>query len=121
MAPNVGRKGNQAVAKPQHQAMQEVSSGSVPATPAAPVASKPLPPEAIAMMTKLAALQAEALKSSRYVGRKFADDVRAMHYGEREHEVVHGETSTEEAIELLEEGIAVAPLPFPVAPPDKTN
>ncbi|WP_156839225.1 DUF1178 family protein [Novosphingobium aquimarinum] len=128
MAPNVGRKGNQTVAKPHRQIEDKAAGsdgvaagGSSGAKPPAPVASKPLPPEAIEMITKLATLQAEALKSSRYVGRTFAEDVRAMHYGERDHEVVHGETSAEEAIELLEEGIAIAPLPFPVAPPDKTN
>lgn len=120
MAPNVGRKGNQMMALPPRRS-ESASGEAAPSVSAAPVSSKPLPPEAVALMTKLATLQAEALKSSRYVGRTFAEDVRAMHYGERDQELVHGEASPEEAIELLEEGIAVAPLPFPVAPPDKTN
>ena len=44
-----------------------------------------------------------------------------MHYGEREAEPVHGQATLEEAHELLEEGIAVAPLPFPIAPPGEAN
>ncbi len=73
------------------------------------------------MMRKLATIQAEALKQSRWVGESFAEDARAMHYGEREVEAIHGQATMEEAQELLEEGIAVAPLPFPVAPPGKAN
>ena len=44
-----------------------------------------------------------------------------MHYGERDPETIHGRASAREAVELREEGIAVAPLPFPVAAPDDLN
>jgi len=108
MAPNVGRKGNQAAAKlPASQ--ETVSNGP------------PLPPEAVKMMKQLAKMQAEALKDSKWVGEKFAEDARAMHYGEREMENIHGQATLQEAKELHEEGIGVAPLPFPVAPPGKAN
>lgn len=107
MAPNLGRKGNQIVAAP-------------PAKPAA-MRNHSLPPEAAEMMKKLAKMQAEALKQSQWVGDNFAEDARAMHYGERERENIHGQTTLEEARDLLDEGIEVAPLPFPVAPPDKAN
>lgn len=90
-------------------------------TPQAPVANAPLPPQALELVNRLAQLQSEALKSSRYVGGKFAEDARAMHYGEREHEVIHGQASPEEARELVEEGIAITPLPFPVVPPEQAN
>jgi hypothetical protein len=73
------------------------------------------------MMQAMAAMQAEALKQSRYVGEKFADETRAIHYGERQAETIHGQATLEEAKELLEEGIAVMPLPFPVAPPEELN
>ena len=72
-------------------------------------------------MQAMAAMQTEALKTSRWVGDKFADDARAIHYGEKEAEPIHGQTTMEQAEELLDEGIAVAPLPFPVAPPTKTH
>ncbi len=108
MAPNVARKGNQlAVTKPE---------------PAQAVASGPgLSPEALKAMRALAKMQAEALKDSRWVGDKFAEQSRAMHYGEREAESIHGQATLQEAKALVEEGIEVAPLPFPVAPPDKAN
>jgi hypothetical protein len=44
-----------------------------------------------------------------------------MFYGEREAEVIHGQASLQEARELLEEGVPVMPLPFPVVPPDQAN
>jgi hypothetical protein len=109
MAPNLGRKGNQVAAKP----------ASPP--PQRSVANESLPPEAVKMMKALAKMQAEAIKDSRWVGDNFAEQSRAMHYGEKEAESIHGQATLTEAKELLDEGIAVAPLPFPVAPPDKAN
>lgn len=118
-APRLARKGNQMIESAP--ARREVPE-PVPAAPAAaPVANAPLPPQAVELMHKLAQMQAEALRSSRYVGETFAEDARAMHYGEREVESIHGQATPDEAQELLEEGIAVLPLPFPVTPPDKAN
>lgn len=108
MAPAIPRKGNQAPAK----------KGSV--TPA-DMSNAPMPPQAQAVFEKLAALQASALKDSRWVGDDFATLSRAMHYGEAAHETVHGQATLQEARELLDEGVPVMPLPFPVAPPDKIN
>lgn len=122
MAPRIARKGNQLpdLARPQRgQRTSPPSDAPVPAN--APVSSAPLPPQAMALMHRLATMQAEALKSSHYVGASFAEDARAMHYGEREPETIHGQATAEQAIELLEEGIAVAPLPFPVVPPEQAN
>ena len=45
------------------------------------------------------------------VGRKFPQDARKIHYGEIEHRAIYGEASLEEAKELIEEGVEVAPLP----------
>ena len=72
-------------------------------------------------MTRLAALQAEALRQSTWVGDKFADQSRAIHYGERAESPIHGQASLAEAQALIEEGIAVMPLPFPVTPPEDLN
>jgi hypothetical protein len=44
-----------------------------------------------------------------------------MHYGERKEAPIHGQASLAEAKALIEEGVPVAALPFPVAPPDKLN
>jgi len=85
------------------------------------VAGGEMPPELAQAMGKLAHMQAEALKQSTWVGDKFAEQSRAMHYGEQASEVIHGKATPKEAKALLEEGIPVAPLPFPVAPPDELN
>lgn len=74
-----------------------------------------------AVMEKLAQAQNEALKDSQWVGRKFAETARAIHYGEQPHQNVHGEVAPEEARALIDEGVDVAPLPFPVIPPDVQN
>jgi len=107
MAPAVPRKGNrQAVAvQPEKQAMTR----------------GPMPPEVAEALQKLAEAQARALKDSKWVGDAFAEQSRAMHYGERDTETIHGRATHDEAVELFEEGIPVAPLPFPVAPPDDLN
>lgn len=44
-----------------------------------------------------------------------------MHYGERDEAPIHGQATLAEAKALIDEGVPVAPLPFPVAPPDKLN
>ncbi|MET0373646.1 MAG: DUF1178 family protein [Rhizorhabdus sp.] len=125
MAPRIARKGNQL----PEPARTKTPAKDPPASPtaAAPMVSPPvmapgpMPPQALALLHKLATMQAEALKSSRYVGESFAEDARAMHYGERTAETIHGQATIAEAKELLEEGIALAPLPFPVLPPEKAN
>ena len=50
-------------------------------------------------------------KNYEYVGNKFADEARAIHYGEKEEREIYGETSIEEAVDLIEEGVNVTPLP----------
>ncbi len=72
-------------------------------------------------LARLAAVQAELLKDSRWVGDKFADTARAMHNGELPREAVHGQATSEQAQSLVEDGVPVAPLPLPLLPPDQLN
>ena len=51
-----------------------------------------------------------------YVGEKFADEARAMYYGETEHRPVWGEVTPEVAKDLIDEGVPAMPLPNPFAP-----
>jgi hypothetical protein len=46
-----------------------------------------------------------------YVGPKFAEEARKIHYGEVEGRHIYGEATLKEAKELVEEGVDVAPLP----------
>ena len=117
MAPNLARKGNQR----GEAALSPVAAKPEPpsAEPAPPAMS--IPPQIQAALHKVAQMQAEALKQSHWVGKKFADDARAMHYGDKETQAIHGQASPDEARALIEEGIEIAPILFPTAPPDKVN
>ena len=55
------------------------------------------------------------LANTEDVGRRFAAEARGMHYGDIETRSIRGQASTREAVELLEEGIDVMPLPLPAA------
>jgi hypothetical protein len=72
-------------------------------------------------LERLAAAQAEMLKTSEWVGDKFAETARAMHNGEREPAPVYGQASLKDAKSLVEDGIPIAPLPLPVVPPTQVN
>ncbi len=47
-----------------------------------------------------------------YVGPKFAEEARKIHYGETESRSIYGETSKEDAKALAEEGVAFASIPW---------
>ncbi len=53
-------------------------------------------------------------ESTEYVGEKFAEEARAMHYGEKPLKGIRGRADRETAQELREEGITFQALPFPV-------
>lgn len=53
----------------------------------------------------------EAVARTEDVGERFAEVARQMHHGEIEERGIRGRTSAREAVQLLEEGIAVLPLP----------
>ena len=80
-----------------------------------------MPPEVKKALETLAKAQAKALESSTWVGDKFAEKAREMHYGEADEAPIHGQATRDEAEDMVAEGIAVAPLLVPVAPPDELN
>lgn len=93
MAPAVGAKGNQRAAAPQ------------------PVAAHP--PEAVkAMLAAIAEVQAKVEANCDYVGDRFAEEARAIHFGDAEERGIYGEATAEQAAALKEDGIEVAALPF---------
>ena len=73
------------------------------------------------LVQSLAQAQKKALEGSTWVGRGFAEQARAMHYGEQDRSSIHGEVALDEARALIAEGVEVAPLPFPVVPPEVKN
>ena len=109
MSPRVGAKGNSAV-----------EPASAPA-PSAPALASRAPAEIKALLRAMSDHQAKMLEKSDYVGARFADEARAIHLGDEPERPIHGQATPEEAKALRDEGIAVAPLPFPVRPPGTEN
>jgi hypothetical protein len=102
-AARLGAKGN-----------QKADAGSASAAYADPASVKE-------MTAAMAAAQKKLLENASYVGDRFADQARAMHLGEIESRSIYGKTTAAESESLLEEGIPVAPLPFPVVEPGTEN
>lgn len=104
MAPNIPAKGNR-------RDPATTGTGTEAPTPATMKAA----------IRALAEAQARALEKSEWVGRAFADRARAMHAGDADPAPIHGEATMGEARALADEGVAIAPLPFPVVPPEAIN
>jgi len=83
------------------------------ATPSAPSLNGPMS-EAEAAMKQL---RDHVEATSENVGARFADEVRAMHYGDAPERSIFGEAKGSEAKELIDEGIPVAPLPWSAQKP----
>ncbi|PKQ03771.1 MAG: DUF1178 domain-containing protein [Alphaproteobacteria bacterium HGW-Alphaproteobacteria-12] len=71
------------------------------------------------MSMMMLALKKHVEENCDYVGDKFAEEARRIHYGESGHRDIYGEATLDEARELIEEGVEVAPLP--VVPPRQAN
>ena len=102
---------------------------AVAASPEAPAPEAPAPAVAdtpVAMMSpqenelrnKLRELREHLTKNSDYVGKKFPEEARKMHYGETGRRSIYGEASLKYAKELHDEGIELHPLP---TLPDERN
>ena len=111
MAPAVAAKGNRT------QAAIPIDEPKAEAQ----LSNAPMPPEVKKALETLAKAQAKALEKSTWVGDKFAEKARSQHYGEIDEAPIHGKATREEAEDLAAEGIAVAPILFPIAPPDELN
>lgn len=79
------------------------------------------PDEVKAMLAAAAAVQKQLLAGSESVGERFAAEARAIHLGEAEGRAIHGRATREEAESLAEDGVPIAPLPFPVPEPGEEN
>jgi hypothetical protein len=97
----------------------------VPSSPAPSALPVPMPfappgkatvaimsPQERELRKKLKELRDHITKNADYVGQRFPEQARKIHYGEIEHRSIYGEASPEEAKELHEEGITFHPLPI---------
>ena len=78
--------------------------GAEPADPAPPPADLTTPADPRAKA--LAALRKQIEKNSDYVGLNFAAEARAMHEGDTPHRPIYGEANREDAVKLVEDGVA---------------
>jgi hypothetical protein len=121
MAPRLARTDVAERAKVIEAAEANKPAPSTPAAPATP-AMPPVAPGkgAVAMMSpqerelrqKLKELRDHVTKNANYVGARFPEEARKMHYGEIEHRSIYGEATPEDAKALHEEGIEFHPLPI---------
>jgi hypothetical protein len=73
-------------------------------------ASAPISPAQL--RTALVELRRQVESHCDYVGPKFAEEARRIHYGESDPRGIYGEASTEESRELAEEGIKFGRIPW---------
>ncbi len=73
--------------------------------------------EAMAIMNAAASkIRKEIEDKCDYVGEKFPEEARAIHYGEKEERAIYGEATAKEAAELQDEGVGIASLPEVLSP-----
>ncbi|MEQ8745850.1 DUF1178 family protein [Pyruvatibacter sp.] len=89
MAPAISRKGNTVPAGDGGEALKAAR-------------------ELAAFMDKV---RSHVEANAEYVGDNFAAEARAIHNKESEMREIYGEATLEEARDLIEEGVAVAPIP----------
>jgi len=94
------------------------ADASTPASEAVKTPVAMVSPEEREFRAKLKELRDHLTKNSDYVGTKFPEEARKMHYGEKDHRSIYGEASPQDAKELHEEGIEFHPLPVL---PDERN
>jgi hypothetical protein len=87
-------------------------------SPEAPSPVAIVSPQEREFRKKLKELRDHLTKNADYVGQKFPQEARKMHYGEIEHRSIYGEATPDQAKELHEEGIEFHPLPVL---PDERN
>jgi hypothetical protein len=100
-------------AKPAQEAAAQPAPAQEPAAPVAMISSQERE-----FRKKLKELREHLVQNAAYVGRRFPEEARKMHYGEAEHRSIYGEATPEQASELHEEGIEFHPLPVL---PDERN
>jgi len=119
MAPRLARADAVEPFEPPPPALPPGPPSALPA-PVVPLSPAASAKAAVAMMSgaerelrqKLKELRDHVTKNANYVGPRFPEEARKIHYGETEHRSIYGEASPEEAKELRDEGIEFHPLPI---------
>jgi hypothetical protein len=102
MAPSIGRAGKDKAASGSGEKVQLAA----------------VDPRQQSLHQAMRELREKIIENADYVGDRFAEEARKIHYQETEPRGIYGEATREEAENLAEEGVEFAPLP-PV--PDDRN
>jgi len=95
MAPGIPVKGNRKAEPSQARTM----------------VAGPVDPRLAHLMQMVREMRKHVEENAEYVGDRFAEEARKIHYEEAEHRGIYGQASPDEAKALIEEGIVVHPLP----------
>jgi hypothetical protein len=68
-------------------------------------------PRRQALLAALRELRQKIVDNADYVGDRFAEEARRIHYNETEPRSIYGEATREDAQKLIDEGVEFAPLP----------
>jgi hypothetical protein len=79
--------------------------------PSVRMSAGPVDPRAAAMMQMMRDYRKHVETNAENVGNNFAEEARKIHYKETEERGIYGNTSSEEAAALIEEGIEIHPIP----------
>ncbi len=102
MAPRIAKGRSRAEDAPKQEMVQ-----AAPPPPASPETAK-----AAEMLRVLREARRLVEANCDYVGERFAEEARRIHYGEVEKHAIYGESSEEEARALAEEGIEFGRIPW---------
>jgi hypothetical protein len=106
------RKVAKALMAPRIGASDKKQPVALPAKAPATEGRHPMSVMASAMRRHLQEVRAQVEANCDYVGDKFADEARKIHYGETDPRGIYGEATDQEHQELIEEGVEVARIPW---------
>jgi len=120
MSPKISSGGKQGEAAPPSSPEAPTAAAPTPGAPAdaAKVPVALMSPQEREFRQKLKELREHLTRNADYVGQKFPEVARKMHYGEMDHRSIYGEATPQDAKEMHEEGIQFHPLPVL---PDERN
>ncbi len=96
---------------PVCESRKVVKAPMAPAVRGTKADMKSVPNEVRKMKQFMTGLRKYVTENAEYVGPRFAEEARKIHYGETEDRHIYGEATLKEAKELVDEGVDVAPLP----------
>ncbi|MBK1868145.1 DUF1178 family protein [Aestuariivirga sp. YIM B02566] len=103
MAPGIPVKGNRKKEGPTRPAAS--------ASAAQPVLASAFDPRQEKLLQMMREMRKAVEENAEYVGNRFAEEARKIHYEESDKRGIYGETTAQDAKELIEEGIDIHPLP----------